>query len=106
MGEVLSHLLNFRHLDSSCNRDKVNRAAATAPAPMVFATQLRNLYRDKTPPAHLDGKAKTIYAATQTATKLYRRPLGCNYTFRSHLPACPDRFAALSGQIDYFQTNP
>jgi hypothetical protein len=32
--------------------------------------------------------------------------LGCNYTFHSHLPACPDRFAALTGQIDYFQTNP
>jgi len=68
MGEVLSHLLNFRHLDLSCYLDKVNGAAADAPAPMVFATQLRNLYRDKTHPAHLDGKAKTIYAATQAAT--------------------------------------
>ena len=66
--EGLSHLLNFRHLDSSCYRDKVNGAAANARAPMVFATQLRKLYRDKTPSAHLDGKAKTIYAATQTAT--------------------------------------
>ena len=54
--------------DRSCNRDKVNGAAANARAPMVFATQLRKLYRDKTPSAHLDGKAKTIYAATQTAT--------------------------------------
>ena len=35
---------------------------------MVFATQLRKLYLDKTLPAHLDGKAKTIYAATQAAT--------------------------------------
>ena len=68
MREALSHLLNFRHLDSSCYRDKVNRAAADAHAPMVFATQLRKLYRDKTPLAHLDGKAKTIYAATQAAT--------------------------------------
>jgi hypothetical protein len=42
---------------------------------MVFATQLRKHYRDKTLSAHLDGKAKTIYALTQTATKLYRRPL-------------------------------
>jgi len=42
---------------------------------MVFATQLRKLYRDKTPPAYLDGKAKTICALTQAATKLYRRPL-------------------------------
>jgi hypothetical protein len=73
--EVLSHLLNFRHLDYSCYQDKVNRAAANAHAPMVFATQLRKLYSDETTPAHLDGKAKTIYALTQTATKLYRRPL-------------------------------
>jgi hypothetical protein len=35
---------------------------------MVFATPLRKLYRDKTIPTHLDGKAKTIYAATQAAT--------------------------------------
>ena len=35
---------------------------------MVFATQLRNLYRDETTPAYLDGTAKTIYAATQAAT--------------------------------------
>jgi hypothetical protein len=35
---------------------------------MVFATQLRKLYGDKTHSAHLDGKAKTIYATTQTAT--------------------------------------
>jgi hypothetical protein len=61
---------------------------------MVFATQLRKLYRDKTLSAHLDGKAKTIYATMQSATKLYRRPLGCNYNFHHHLPACPDRFAA------------
>jgi hypothetical protein len=32
---------------------------------MVFATQLRELNLDKTTPTHLDGKAKTIYAATQ-----------------------------------------
>ena len=35
---------------------------------MVFATQLRRLNLDETHPAHPDGKAKTIYAATQTAT--------------------------------------
>ena len=56
------------HLDRSCCRDKVNGAAANAHAPMVFATQLRNLYHDKTHISHLDGKAKTIYAATQAAT--------------------------------------
>jgi hypothetical protein len=66
--EVLSHLLNFRHLDNSCYQDKVNGAAANARAPMVFATQLRKPYSDKTLSAHLDGKAKTIYAATRAAT--------------------------------------
>jgi hypothetical protein len=35
---------------------------------MVFATQLRKLYPDETTTSHLDGKAKTIYAATQAAT--------------------------------------
>ena len=38
---------------------------ANAQAPMVFATQLRELNLDKTTGTHLDGKAKTIYAATQ-----------------------------------------
>jgi hypothetical protein len=42
---------------------------------MVFATQLRKLNRDKIIPAYLDGKAKTIYASTLAATKLYRRAL-------------------------------
>jgi len=49
---------------------------ANAHAPMVFATQLRKLNRDKIIPAYLDGKAKTIYASTLAATKLYRRALG------------------------------
>jgi hypothetical protein len=35
---------------------------------MVFATQLRKLYRDKRHSTHPDGKAKTIYATTQAAT--------------------------------------
>ena len=38
---------------------------ADAQAPMVFATQLRQFNLDETHPAHLDGTAKTIYAATQ-----------------------------------------
>jgi hypothetical protein len=62
--------------DRSCYQDKVNGLPADAHAPMVFATQLRKLNRDKTHPAHLDGKAKTIFALTLTATKPYRRPLG------------------------------
>jgi hypothetical protein len=35
---------------------------------MVFATQLRQFNHNETTHAHLDGKAKTIYAATQAAT--------------------------------------
>jgi hypothetical protein len=56
------------HPDRYCKRDKVNRLPANAHAPMVFATQLIKLYHNETIPVHLDGKAKTIYAATQTAT--------------------------------------
>src|SRR5450759_900555 len=58
---------------------------------MVFATQLRQFNQNKTTPAHLDGKAKTIYAATQAATKLYRRPLGCNNIFRVICPLAPGK---------------
>ena len=58
---------------------------ADAHATMVFATQLKELYLDKTTPTHLDGKAKTIYALTQTATKLYRRPLGVIVSKRKDL---------------------
>jgi hypothetical protein len=43
--------------------------------------------------------AKTNPTLMQTATNQTARPLGCNYAFRSHLPACPDRFAALTRQL-------
>jgi hypothetical protein len=42
---------------------------------MVFATQLIKFYLDKTASAHLDGKAKTIYAATLTVTNQTAEPL-------------------------------
>jgi len=42
---------------------------------MVFATQLIRFYLDKTASAHLDGKAKTIYAATLTVTNQTAEPL-------------------------------
>ena len=48
---------------------------ADAQARMVFATQLRQLNLDETHPAHLDGTAKTIYAATLTATNQTAEPL-------------------------------
>jgi hypothetical protein len=61
----LCHLLNFGHLDYPAAETRSIGWPADAQAPMVFATQLRQLNLDKTTPAHLDGKAKTIYAATQ-----------------------------------------
>ena len=107
------------HPDWSCCRDKVNRAASQRSVVFVFAEPSWQLYRDMTNPARLSGLvhldsffvtrelssiyqdcAKTNPTATQTATKLYRRPLGCNNNFHHHLPACPDRFAALPGQLN------
>jgi hypothetical protein len=38
-------------------------------------------------------------AAPPTLSAHTRWPLGCNYTFLSRLPACPDRYAALPGQL-------
>jgi hypothetical protein len=67
---------------------------------MVFATQLRKLNRDKIIPAYLDGKAKTIYASTLAATKLYRRALAARQ-IAAKFPLYQDfrrtskRFAAL-----------
>jgi len=43
---------------------------------------------------------KHMPTLTRTATNQTAGPLGCNYAFRSHLPACPDKFAAQPGQID------
>jgi hypothetical protein len=34
------------------------------------------------------------------ATNQTAGPLGCNNNFHHHLPACPDRFAALPGQLN------
>ena len=49
------HLLNFRYQDKSCYQDKVNRAAGRHAVVMVFASPLRQFYRDGTNPAHLSG---------------------------------------------------
>jgi hypothetical protein len=48
---------------------------------MVFATQLIKFYLDKTASAHLEGKAKTIYAATLTVTNQTAEPLGATSSF-------------------------
>jgi hypothetical protein len=57
----------------------------------IMTRRFSAIYRDCT---------KTNPTATLTATKLYRRPLGCNNNFHTHLPACPDWFAALPGQLN------
>jgi len=52
---ILSHLFNFRHIDSSCYRDKVSRAAGRRAVGSVFCSpfskltvtsKLRSVYRD------------------------------------------------------------
>jgi len=46
------------------------------------------------------GTGKKRGTATQTAPNQTAGPLGCNKNFCVHLPACPDRFAALPGQLN------
>ena len=46
MRENSPRLLNLRHLDYSCYRDKVNRAAGLRAVVMVFASPSGQLYRD------------------------------------------------------------
>lgn len=48
-------LLNFLYRDYSCCQDKVNRAVGLPAAVMVFASPLRQFYRDVTNPANLPG---------------------------------------------------
>jgi len=45
------------------------------------------------------GTGKKRGTATQTAPNQTAGPLGCNNAFHRHLPACPDKFATLSGQF-------
>lgn len=47
------HLYNFVYPDSSCCRDKVNRAAGRRAVVMVFASPSGQFYRDVTNPYHL-----------------------------------------------------
>src|SRR5450759_5322406 len=55
MNSTSIHLLNFLYRDNSCCRDKVNRAAGLRSAVMVFASPLRQFYRDGTTPHRLPG---------------------------------------------------
>jgi hypothetical protein len=54
---------------------------------MVFATQLIKFYLDKTASAHLDGKAKTIYAATLTVTNQTAGPLAQKSQYMTFMPS-------------------
>src|SRR5450759_1004530 len=93
MLETSIHLLNFIHLDSSCCRDKVSRAAGRRAVGSVFCSpfikctmtsKLRtyyrdsyviSLYRDGTTCVRLPGLAKNSPTLTQTATNYPTEPL-------------------------------
>ena len=49
------HLSKCRYRDYSCYRDKVNRAASLRAVVMVFASPLRQFYRDRTTRGHFSG---------------------------------------------------
>jgi hypothetical protein len=68
------------HLSGQCHLDY-----------FIMTRQLSSIYLDC---------AKTNPTLTQTATNSTAEPLGCNNNFHTHLPACPDRFAALPGQLN------
>ena len=103
------HLLNFRHLDSSCYLDKVSRAAGRRSVGSVFCSPLRKctvirnflavyrdsyvieLYRDGTTSHRLPGLAKNSPTLTQTATSYTTGPLGCNNIFRAICPLAPGK---------------
>jgi hypothetical protein len=87
------HLLNFVHLDSSCTRDKVNRAAGRRAVGSVFCSPfikftvtskhrfhyrdsyVIGFYRDQTTCVHLPGLAKNSPTPTQTAPNYTTGPL-------------------------------
>ena len=99
------HLLNFVYPDSSCTRDKDNRAAGRRAVGSVFCSPLRKctvtskwrfhyrdsyvigFYRDGTPCVRLPGLAKNSPTLTQTAPNYTTEPLCLN------LNTLRDRFA-------------
>ena len=112
-------LITFRRLPCSSSTGINNRAAGQRAVVMVFASPSGQFYHDVTNSFHLSGHThldnfivthkscpltgtvqKHMPTLTQTATPHTTGPLGCNYNFHHHLPACPDRFAALPGQLD------
>jgi hypothetical protein len=94
MLESSSRLLNSVHLDSSCCRYKVSRAAGRRAVGSVFCSPfikctvtskwrfhywdsyVIGFYRDKTTFVHLPGLAKNSPTLTQTATHYTTGPLG------------------------------
>jgi hypothetical protein len=87
------HLLNFVHLDLSCCRDKVNRAAGRRAVGSIFCSPfikcnvtskwrfhyrdsyVIGFYRDQTTCVHLPGLAKNSPTPTQTAPNYTTEPL-------------------------------
>jgi len=115
---ILSHLLNFVHLDSSVYRDKVNRAAGRRAVGSVFCSpfikctvtsKLRcyyrdsyviSFYRDGTLCVRLPGLAKNSPTLTQTATNSTTEPLAAiqicpKFTFYQDFRRTRKSFAAL-----------
>jgi len=96
------HLLNFVYRDYSCYPDKVNRASGHRSVVMVFASPLRQFYRDVINPAHLPGLtlyrdtkllpvyrdfAKTTPTPTQTATPHTTGPLAQIFQYVTIMPS-------------------
>ena len=78
--------------------DTPTRKELTAFARFANAVPWRLAHRDKfvaKVPRHVNGGT-----APPTLSAYTRWPLGCNKNFSVHLPACPDRFAALPGQLN------
>jgi hypothetical protein len=91
--ENTTHLLNCVHLDSSCTRDKVNRAAGRRAVGSVFCSAfikctvtskwrfhyqdsyVIGFYRDKTTLFRQPGLAKNSQTLTQTAPNYTTEPL-------------------------------
>ena len=95
MLSISIHLLNVVYPDSSCCRDKVNRAAGRRAVGSVFCSPfikctvtsksrfhyrdsyVIGFYRDQTTSVRLPGLAKNSPTLTQTATSYTTEPLGC-----------------------------
>ena len=71
--------------------------------PFIGTGSSWQLHHDKTYFVRLSGLCKNKSNRDTDGNKPYRRPLGCNYTFPSHLPACTR--SILRGHPDSFYTS-